>query len=483
MKIPFNFCGGFYESVNPVLDNESLINCYPEKAEQPTETAQIALFDCPGKKLMWNLTGEIQVPGGFTINGRTFFACSHLWEGTLAGPVNWGSLGSVPVKPSILTANETQLVILNNGNLYVFTLATNVLTAVNMAQFNGPVSQIGFADGYIIATIQNSHTFQQSNLEDATTWSGLNIEPVSYFPDNIVSMICDHREVWFSSGKKTVGYYNAGAGYPAFIPIQGAFIENGSGATFAMVQLDNSVLWLDQDERGNMIARRLNGYVGERISTHATELAWQQYATTNDAVGWTYQEQGHSFWVLYFPSANATWAFDVSTNFWHKRGSWVQQAGVFIADRAMCHTFNFGMHLVGDPFSGNVYQLSSQFSTENGNLFRRLRRSPTTNDANKWIYYSQIEFDIQTGLAPQPPLTDGNGLPRPAQVMLRWSNDAGRNWSNTYTLSCGFAGETEKRVIKRMLGRGRKRVWELSWTDPVPVRIAGAYLEGEVEQS
>ena len=49
--------------------------------------------------------------------------------------------------------------------------------------FVGAISQIDFIDGYVIATIQNSHTFQQSNLEDATVWNGLNIETLSYFPD------------------------------------------------------------------------------------------------------------------------------------------------------------------------------------------------------------------------------------------------------------------------------------------------------------
>jgi hypothetical protein len=100
------------------------------------------------------------------VNGRGFAAASKFWElGLAGGPSNRGSLGTTPTGPTQIIANETQLLILNNGNLYVFTLATNVLTPVNMAQFNGPVLQIDFADGYGLATLQNSHTFQQSNLE------------------------------------------------------------------------------------------------------------------------------------------------------------------------------------------------------------------------------------------------------------------------------------------------------------------------------
>jgi hypothetical protein len=473
----FGFCGPSYTAQSPIIDDEIAMNCYCEKSESEGAATPMALLHTPGRKLFAQVP-EINVPGGFTVNGRTFFAASNLYELNASGIVtNRGNLGATPTRPTMLTANETQLVILNNGNLFVLTLATNVLVAVNMAQFNGPISQIGFADGYIIATLQNSHTFQVSNLEDATTWNGLNIATISYFPDNIVSMICDHREIWFWGGKKAIGYYNAGAGFPPFIPIQGAFIENGAGATFATVQADNSVFWLDQDERGFMVARRLNGYSGDRVSTHAIELKWQQYAVTSDAVGWTYQEQGHTFWVLYFPTANATSVYDISQGLWHDRGYFVTATGNYMADRAMCHTFNFGKHLVGDWASGNIYDLSLNYLDDAGAPIRGLRRTPTTSKENQWGYYEQLEFVMETGLAPSVPLFDGDGDPRPPQIMLRWSNDGGQTWSNTYILSVGNIGEYEKRVIKRMLGRARKRLWEVSWTDPYPYRFNDCFLK------
>ena len=474
---PFGFCGPSYSASSPIIDDELAMNCFCEKSESEGAATPMALLTTPGRKIVAQLP-EASVPGSFTVNGRSFFACSNLYELNASGQfINRGSLGVAPSRPTMITANETQLVVLNNGNLFVLTLATNAFVPVNMAQFNGPVSQIGFCDGYIIATLQNSHTFQVSNLEDATTWNGLNIATLSYFPDNIVSMICDHREIWFFGAKKAIGYYNAGAGFPPFIPIQGAFMESGAGATFATAQLDNAVFWLDQDERGNMVARRLNGYAGDRVSTHAVELAWQAYSVTSDAVGWTYQQQGHSFWVLYFPTANATWVFDVSQNLWHQRGFFVPTTGTYIADRAMSHTFNFGKHLVGDWASGNIYDLSPAYLDDFGSPIRGNRRSPTVIEENRWLYYEQIEFVMATGLAPATPLFDGDGNPRPPQLMLRWSDDGGQTWSNTYYLSVGELGNYKKRVIKRMLGRGRKKLFDVSWTNPYPFRFNDAYLK------
>ncbi|HEY1800089.1 MAG TPA: hypothetical protein VGG46_04065 [Terriglobales bacterium] len=477
---PFNFCGPSYTAQSPIIDDELAMNCFCEASESKGAATPMALLRTPGRKKFVTLS-EGKVPGSYEVNGRVFFAGANLWEVNASGlKTNRGSLGAAPTTPTMLTSNETQLVVLNNGNLFVLTLSTNVFVAVDMGQFNGPVSQIGFNSGYIVATIQNSHTFQVSALEDATTWSGLDIATLSYAPDNIMSMICDHNETWLWSGKKAFGYYvSQGLTFPPLIPIQGALMENGAGATYATVQADNSVFWLDQDERGYMVARRLNGYNGDRISTHAVELAWQQFKTASDAVGWTYQERGHTFWVLYFPTANATWCYDISQNLWHQRGFWVEANGSYIADRAMCHVFAFGKHLVGDWASGNVYELSANFYDDDGAIIRGNRRSPTVDEENKWIYYDQIEFVMETGLAPSVPLFDGDDNPRPPQLMLRWSSDGGKTWSNTYYLSVGFQGEYNKRVIKRMLGRARKRLWDVSWTDPYPYAFNDAFVKGE----
>ena len=572
----WGFCGPTYVSQSPNIDDEDAMNCYCEQSGSPNAKTPIALLHTPGRKVFAQIEGENAVPGLFTVNGRTFAAASHLYELNAGGQAiaNYGSLGGTPLTPTMMTANQTQLVILNNGALFVLVflgaiktaiihagaagtgyapgdigtigatgstyevltvgaggaivtflytpgsgnilqanVSTSVLTGsgdgtfavdvtavqnnylyrVVASQFNGPIAQIGFVDGYLIATIQNSHTFQQSNLEDATVWNGLNVATLSYFPDNIVSMSCYARVIKFSSAKKSVWYYNGGAGFPVFIPIQGAYFETGSSATYAdSVTPNNTAFWLSQDERGSLVAMLSNGFAGQRISTHAVELAWQSYAVTSDAVSWSYQEYGHSFIVVDFPSANATWVYDMTTEYWHKRGFWQAANGTYIMDRAISHTFNFGMHLVGDWASGTVYQLSSQFCTDFGNAIRGYRRSPTLAVENKWVYFAQIEFDAEVGLGVSaadaalweavhgaPPLTDGDGQTRPPLLMLRWSNDAGKTWSNTYELSVGPVANYRGRVIKRLLGRARKRIWEVSWTDPIPWRFADAYVEAE----
>jgi hypothetical protein len=477
------FCGPSYQSQSPNVDTEDAIDFYCEKSESAGAKTPIALVQREGLETFAQV-GEANVLGIESVNGRTFIAATNLYElHADASVTNWGSLGVPPTGPTQIVFNETSLLAMNNGDLFVFVLATNVLTPVNMAQFNGPVLQIGFSDGYGIATIQNSHTWQQSNLEDFTTWGGLDIATISYFPDNIVSFVVDHRELWFLSGKKSIGYYNSGAGFPVFIPIQGAFIENGAGATWATVQLDNSVFWLDQDARGGRVARRLDGYNSQRVSTHATEFAWNQYPRIDDAVAFSYEIQGHFFWIIRFPSANnglgETWAYDAATNLWAKRGFWNSVNGSYSAYRATSHTFNFGQHLVGDWASGSIYVLDPTLSTDFGQIMRRQRTTPEISKENEWIYFREIFFDIDVGIGPNIPLLDGDGNPRPPQIMLRWSDNGGKTWSNWYLLNCGQLGEYNARAIKWQLGRARRRVFQVAVTDPVPIRFADAYIKAD----
>ena len=177
------FCGPTYQAIAPNIDAELAINFFCEHSESSGAKSQIPMLLAPGKKLFSEIN-EAGVTSLYTVNGRAFAAGAHLWEFLANGtPIDRGSLGGTqPLRPCMMFANETQLCALNNGNLYIFTLATNVLTAVNMAQLQGgpdSVAQIGFADGYFIAWFLNTHTFQVSQLEDGTTWSGLDVSTVS----------------------------------------------------------------------------------------------------------------------------------------------------------------------------------------------------------------------------------------------------------------------------------------------------------------
>ena len=274
----------------------------------------------------------------------------------------------------------------------------------------------------------------------------------------------DSTEVW----------YNAGLANFPLTPIQGAFNEIGCVATFSVAKLDNTLFWLGTDARGQGIVYRANGYGAVRVSTHAIEYAIAQYGNISNALAYTYQQEGHSFYVLTFPSANATWVYDVATQAWHERAGW--DNGLFTRHRSNCQC-NFGGNIiVGDFENGNIYTFDLEVYADNGQIQKWLRSwralPQGTNNLKRTAQHTlQLECEAGTGL------NDGQGSD--PEVMLRWSDDGGHTWSNEHWSKMGKIGQYYKRVFWRRLGMTlqlRDRVYEISGTDPIKIDIMGAEL-------
>ena len=211
----------------------------------------------------------------------------------------------------------------------------------------------------------------------------------------------------------------------------------------------------------------------------------QGYLRVDDAVAFTYQDQGHQFYVLYFPTPSKTWVYDTLTQMWHERGFWLTSIGQFRAAHYWNHTFNFGKHLVGDWQSDNLYEMhipvfnqgAWTFATDDGNPIRRVRRAPHISKEQKFQFFSELQVYVESGIGPQVPFTKPDGRPRGPIMTLRWSKDGAHTFSNEYDRDCGLIGEFKKRVRWLRMGSARDLVLELSTADAWGPRIVDAYLE------
>jgi hypothetical protein len=289
--------------------------------------------------------------------------------------------------------------------------------------------------------------------------------------------------------------------------IQGAFNEIGCISPYSLAKLDNGVFWLGSDARGKGIVYRANGYTGTRISTHAVEWQIQQYADITDAFGYTYQQDGHAFYVLIFPSANTTWVYDVATQAWHERAGF--ENGQFTRHRSNCQMAFNNEIVVGDFQTGNIYAFDLEDYSDNGQIqkwYRTWRALPTGQNNFKRTAQHSLQLNCEAGVGltgsmiaetiylqtqegdylvteagdkliaeQQTAVTQGSD----PQVMLRWSDDGGHTWSNEHWTSLGPIGAYGRRTFWRRLGmtlKLRDRVYELSGTDPVKIAIMGAEL-------
>lgn len=457
-------------SVN-AADNR-MVNLYPEPLPTPEGKTSGFLNRAPGlRKLATVGTGPIRGlwaygDYGYAVSGDRLYRIDSTWNVTPIGLI--AGTGQVS-----MVDNGTQLFIATNPISYIYDAASEELAQITDIDFPGAVT-VGYLDGYFIFQEPNSQRFWTSELLDGTQIDPLSFASAEGMPDNLVSLFVDHREVWLFGTQSVEVWYDAGLeGFP-LARIQGAVNEFGCAATFSVAKMDNSLFWLGADQRGHGIVFRANGYAGQRISTHAVEYAIQSYDVISDAIAFTYQQDGHSFYVLTFPSAQATWVYDAATNAWHERAGFAN--GQFIRHRANCQMFYSEEVVVGDFQNGNIYAYDlDQFSDGDfpQKWLRSWRALPTNQNNLKRTAQHSLQIDMQTGVG----LNVGQGSD--PQVMLRWSDDGGHTWSNEHWMSIGKIGAYGTRAIRRRLGmtlKLRDRVYEASGTDPVKIAIVGAEL-------
>jgi hypothetical protein len=473
MKTPILGSAYVARSVNAA--DARMVNLFPEVVpEGGTEPA--FLNRAPGLNFLQSVgTGPIRALWAHQTNGSDFYVVSGLEVYKLTG------LTSTPILIGIVTGtgpvsiadNGTQLFFACNPDAFIYDESTNVFSKITDPAFAGAVT-VGYLDGYFVYNEPNSQKVWVTDLYNGLV--PLEFASAEGSPDGLVAVNVDHREAWLFGTDSVEVWYDAGVAPPDFplVRIQGAFNEIGCVAAFSVAKLDNGLFWLGTDARGQGIVYRANGYTGARVSTHAVEYAIAQYGNISDAVAYTYQQEGHAFYVISFPTGNATWVYDVATKAWHERAGF--DNGEFTRHRSNCQC-NFGGNIiVGDFENGNIYTFDLEVYADNDQpqkWLRSWRALPQgTNTLKRTAHHSlQLECESGTGL--------NNGQGSDPEVMLRWSDDGGHTWSSEHWAKMGKIGEYYNRVIWRRLGmtiKLRDRVYEVSGTDPIKIDIMGAEL-------
>jgi hypothetical protein len=311
--------------------------------------------------------------------------------------------------------------------------------------------QIGAAqqDGFLLLSQPGTNTIYQSALLDMSTWPPLAFAAADGNPDPILAMQEIHREIFVIETYETEVWVNAGT------------------SPFA-----------------------LRGYNPINVTDHSVAAIWQSYDKTSDAVAYCYQQDNQSFYVISFPSANATWVYDVTESellgipCWHQRAALDPQTGAFIRHPAQVALssvqgalFNNQM-VLGAWADANIYAYDFASLTDDG-VPRKWLRSwrALAQPVMQPQRFSQLQVDMQTGAW----VGDPHQVDDP-KVSLTWSDDGGHSWAQGRIGAAGATGETAKRVIFRRLGSTRRnsgldRIFELSSADPFPVAIVGAEFE------
>lgn len=467
----FPFVGPSHSTRIKRLDAQRSINLYPELAG-PTSKNVAGLIGTPGLRPWVTLAGG-NVRGLLRFDATTLIAVIGFNVYKVLPDGTSTLIGTVDARTSrvSMATNGTTVLIVTGGAgspAYVVDPAANSVVQLLNINFAG-ADRVGFLDGRYVFNRSGTSQFQWMELY-STDLSGLNIASAEGAPDKLVSLIVDHRELWLPGETTTEVYFNGGDPDNPFERINGAYLEVGCAAFDSVAKMADSTYWLTANDQGQGMVVRAQGYVPDRVSDHAVEYAIQQYPRIDDAFAYTYQQEGHHFYVLTFPTADATWVYDSSSAMWHQRGYFDQANNVIRRHRANCHALFNSRHVVGDFENGNLYTLDLDYYYDGvSDRIKRVRVAPHLSDENyMWQIYDQLVLDMTVGIG------NASGAGEDPELMLEWSKDGGYTWGNIHTAKMGRIGERLGRVEWRRLGRSRDRVFRVSITDPVRVEFIGA---------
>ena len=301
------------------------------------------------------------------------------------------------------------------------------------------------------------------------TWDDQKFAQRGLAGDPWVSLAALSSDLWILGQETSEVWSPSGVAALPLAPRPGSVVPFGCAAPLSPKAVAGTLCWLAQTREGSGYVVQATGLTPRIISTSALTTAIQGYPRIDDAIGSTYDDLNHVFYVLTFPTANATWVYDLTTETWCERGTWISELMRYDAWRPLFHAFCFDKHLVGDFRAPHVYELSTHFSTDvEARPIRRVRRAPALYAEHQRLLVYEFELLLQPGLG----LPVGQGSE--ATVSLAWSRDGGQTFGPERWRSAGPIGHYQQRVSWDRNGSARDLVPEIVMTDPIPWRIEGA---------
>jgi len=476
--------GGSYTTQSRIADSSRTINLYPELIESARGPAGAVLYSTPGYTLFaTGLAGFSR--GHFNFNGRLYTVAGNtvyeLNPSTGAILTTLGIIDSDSQQCTIFS-NRYQIMILSAGKGYVITPADNVLTLIADVDFPGNLPNTraidgDYEDGYGFVLADNNF-FYISSLNDFTAWDQIDTSTIQFFSEKLRAMLIDHREVFVFARPKGQVLYNSGDPDFPFTPVAQGLIEYGVTAIDTLIKSDNSFIFLGEGMDGSGIVYRVSGYDPRRISDHGVEHRIQRALKAGNnldlSVAWSYQIEGHSFYVLNIPGMDTCPVYDGATKLWHEIAWWNVNTGLYEPHRGINHIYINGKHLIGDRALGKIYELDLETYTDNGDIIRRVRQHPQITADGRRLVHDRLRILMDTGVglnvAEDQPGYD-------PQLMMEYSDDGGITFENLQSTSIGKIGEYDIDVEFPGLGSTNlSRVYRLIGTDPVPYRFIESYL-------
>lgn len=455
-----------------IISPVKLVNFYPEVENGEKSKFVKALIGTPGYSLSVEMYSSGQCRALYaTSTGRLFAVVSNklLEVDTDYSVTTIGTLSTTTGKCDICD-NGTQILVVDGSYGYIYNMSTTAFAVISDSDFPSDVTHCIFTDGYFVVNSSTTGQFYFSSSYDGTAWDALDFATAEYSADTLQAVTKTSNGTLWMIGKKSLELWNnVGVANLPWRRIQGTVKEIGCTAPYSVSTNGSNVFFIGNGQNGYGSVFMGVGYDVQRISTHAIEYQIKQLTSIDTAVGYTYSDEGHSFYVVSFGSEK-TFVYDITTGEWHERTTYSSDAGTNKRHFSQGYAFFNGKHFVGSYQNGNLYEMSLDTYSDAGTSIKREIVTGHIAYDNRLLRHPYFEIDLEKGVG-----LEGESEP---VMMIAFSDNGGKTWSKLVrSVSPGAIGEYLSRAILRRLGSSRDRVYRITMSDPVKWVITNAFLE------
>lgn len=413
-----------------------LLNCYVENIGEDGKVPW-AIHVADGLQGFAALTAATGGVRAMLTVGTTLYVVAGLilYKVDSVGTVTTiGSMSISATAPVYMERNRAatpDIGIVCDGTMYNYDTS---LAIVNDADLLAPTS-LAFLDGYFIIGTANN-TWQIGAIDDGTSWDALDYERADANPDAVVRVAALQRDAVIFGEVSTEFWRNTGAADFPFERV--ASIDLGCLAPKSVQTVDQTLCWVAHDRT----VRLLNGYQGQRISTHAVERDIEALTDYDTLISTSWTKDGHTFYAL--SSEEWTWVFDTITGLWHTRKS------DGLANWRIAHVAEFaGLLIAGERDEGNLYDMSDAYADEAGSPLKMVTTFPPVHAFPVPLTFHAFYMDAEKGVG----TGQGDDEDIDPELILRWSKDGGATFGQQRALSLGVQGARTKELKTFRLGQ------------------------------
>ncbi len=383
-------------------------------------------------------------------------------------------------KRCVFISNASDMVIVTGGLVYKFT--GNSLNLISNPAFEQPQA-VAYLNNQAIYDGAGSR-FVVSNPGELAFINGLNYAAAESSGDDLVRPYVYQQTLYLMGTSTIESWYNSGAGNPPMERIDGAIMQIGLGALYSVDHNDRGVFFLGADRS----VYALNGANAQPISTIPLAQEFAGYAKVDNAIGFCFTLDAQNFYQLTFPTVNKTWCFNVQS------GAWFERASGYDAHIATSYAFCYGRHLVGH--NGYVLEWTPKYSMDGvpNAAHMDMGEASSVYPPAKAMIRERVTAPINGQLLSAPGrdlhmgrlellFESGNGKAAgqgsDPVVMMSFSDDAGRTWSNEMQGTIGRSADYLARASWDGLGSFQSRVIRFRVSDPVHCALLGATADIE----